>query len=67
MEPFVVLRQLSKSFTGVSILRGIDLEIDEAEVLVLLGQSGSGKTTLLRMIAGFEVPTSMIVSKLRFM
>lgn len=56
MEPFVVLRQLSKSFTGVSILRGIDLEIDEAEVLVLLGQSGSGKTTLLRMIAGFEAP-----------
>ncbi len=37
-------------------LHGIDLAIDEGELVAVLGPSGSGKTTLLRLIAGFEAP-----------
>ncbi len=40
------------------ILRGIDLEVDVAETLALLGPSGSGKSTLLRVVAGLQRPTS---------
>ena len=38
-------------------LRGIDVEVGEGELLVLLGPSGCGKTTVLRLLAGLESPT----------
>lgn len=54
--PFMILKQLRKSFDGQRVLEEIFLTVDEGEILVLLGPSGSGKTTLLRLISGFEVP-----------
>ena len=42
----------------VHALRGVTLEIDEGQLLVLLGHSGSGKSTLLNIIGGLDVPTS---------
>jgi polar amino acid transport system ATP-binding protein len=41
---------LHKSFDHLEVLRGIDLEVDEHEVVCLIGASGSGKSTLLRCI-----------------
>jgi ABC-type sugar transport system ATPase subunit len=45
---------VSKRFGAHAALRGIDLEIEDSECLVLLGPSGCGKTTLLRLVAGLE-------------
>ncbi len=42
----------------VHALRGIDLELHEAEFTVLLGPSGSGKSTLLNILGGLDVPTA---------
>lgn len=54
----VRFNKVSKSFGDVSVLDGIDLEVDDGEFLVLVGPSGCGKSTLLRCVAGLEHPTS---------
>ena len=50
-------RNLRKYFGSNHVLRGIDLTIDDGEVLVIVGSSGSGKSTLLRCLNLLEKPT----------
>jgi sulfate transport system ATP-binding protein len=50
------IRQLSKHYSGLAALDGVDLDIASGELIALLGPSGSGKTTLLRVIAGLLHP-----------
>ncbi len=58
MAPRVALRGLRKSFGNLEVLRGIDLEVAEGEVICVLGPSGSGKSTMLRCINFLEEPTA---------
>ena len=54
----VSLRQVVKSYGGtLQAVKGIDLEIEDREFVVLVGPSGCGKTTTLRMVAGLESVT----------
>lgn len=52
------IRNLVKEFDGHRVLAGIDLDLNEGEVKVVMGPSGSGKTTLLRCLNRLEEPTS---------
>ena len=54
----VSLRALRKTFDRTEAVRGIDLDIADNELVVLVGPSGCGKSTTLRMIAGLEDATS---------
>ena len=56
MKKIIELKNITKSFDGVPVLKGINLDIYDNEFLTLLGPSGCGKTTLLRLIGGFETP-----------
>lgn len=53
----ISIRNISKSFGHIDVLKGISLEIRDKEFVVLLGPSGCGKTTLLNIIAGLETIT----------
>jgi polar amino acid transport system ATP-binding protein len=46
----IVIESLHKSFGSLSVLRGVDLEVADHEVICLIGASGSGKSTLLRCV-----------------
>lgn len=56
------LREVKKSYIQgnqkLEILRGLNLEIQKAEIVAILGQSGSGKSTLLTLLAGLDTPDS---------
>jgi len=56
--PMIDIRKLHKSFGDLEVLKNIDLQIADSEVLVLIGPSGSGKSTLLRCLNHLEQPTS---------
>lgn len=53
-QPIVRIQDLHKSFGSLEVLKGVDLEVKKAEVVVILGPSGSGKSTMLRCINGLE-------------
>ena len=53
----VRVENLHKSFGDLEVLRGIDMEVDAGEVVVIFGRSGSGKSTLLRCVNFLEDPT----------
>jgi multiple sugar transport system ATP-binding protein len=52
------IRNVRKSYGTTEILKGINIEIEEGEFLILVGPSGCGKSTLLSMIAGLDSITS---------
>lgn len=57
-ERLIELKNISKEFDGVQVLKNINLYIRKKEFVTLLGPSGCGKTTTLRIIGGFETPSS---------
>ena len=60
--PVIRIRGLSKSYQRgeqfIPVLEGLDLDVNQAEFIALMGPSGSGKSTLLNLIAGIDHPTA---------
>lgn len=63
-QPFIVLKDVIKLYETdiqeikVAALRGIELSIEQGELVAVIGPSGSGKSTLIKMIGGIEQPSS---------
>jgi putative spermidine/putrescine transport system ATP-binding protein len=54
----LTLSNVSKEFSGTTVVQDFDLDVKKGEFISFLGPSGCGKTTTLRMIAGFEIPSA---------
>ncbi len=54
----IVAKGITKSFGALQVLKGIDLEIHQGEVVSIVGPSGAGKTTLLQIIGTLDRPDS---------
>ncbi|HWK54729.1 MAG TPA: ABC transporter ATP-binding protein [Hyphomicrobiales bacterium] len=62
MSAIIEIENLSKIYAdGFSALSGIDLSIQEGEIIALLGPNGAGKTTLISIVCGIVTPTSGVV------
>jgi putative ABC transport system ATP-binding protein len=65
-QPLIELNAVEKVYrTGkleYSALRGVELTIDEGDMVAIVGPSGSGKTTIMNMITGIDRPTAGVVS-----
>lgn len=57
MEPLIRIKNLTKTFGNTDVLKGINLNIYEGEVLAIIGSSGGGKSTLLRCLNLLEQPS----------
>ncbi len=64
-KPLVVIRELRKSFLHMGrkleVLKGIDVEIHQGEVVAIVGKSGAGKSTLLQCMGTLDLPSSGII------
>jgi polar amino acid transport system ATP-binding protein len=58
MTSAIEINDLHKNFGALEVLKGIDFEVAEREVVCIIGPSGSGKSTLLRCVNRLEDPTS---------
>ncbi len=54
----IELRGITKSFDGLQVLRGIDLDIGQGEIVSVVGPSGAGKTTMLQIAGSLDRPDS---------
>ena len=58
MGSAISVKDIRKNFGTVEALRGVSLEVDEGQKVVVIGPSGSGKSVLIRCINGLETPDS---------
>lgn len=58
----IKIKGLKKSFGDLEVLKGIDLEVKQGEVVAIIGPSGTGKSTLLRCINYLEIPNEGSIS-----
>jgi lipoprotein-releasing system ATP-binding protein len=60
-DPLVTVENVTKTFEhegrSLEVLKGIDLEIDDGEMVTIVGRSGAGKSTLLHLIGTLDLPT----------
>ncbi|MBZ9936476.1 sugar ABC transporter ATP-binding protein [Mesorhizobium sp. BR1-1-16] len=54
--PLVQLRNISKTFAGIKVLKNVDFDVRSGEVHALLGENGAGKSTLIKILSGFHHP-----------
>ncbi len=53
----LVIKGIEAGYGAIQVLKGIDLEVKEGEIVTLIGANGAGKTTLLGVVSGILVPT----------
>jgi branched-chain amino acid transport system ATP-binding protein len=55
-QKLLELRGISKSFGGLKVISGLDLHVDEGEIVSVIGPNGAGKTTLFNLVTGVYAP-----------
>ena len=66
MDPLLTARGITRDFRIegrlLPVLKGVDLDVNQGEVLAIIGKSGAGKSTLLHILGALDVPTGGTVA-----
>jgi len=62
MNPIIKVDSVTKLYGGKAAVNNLNLEVNQSEILGLIGQNGAGKTTTLKMIVGLVKPTSGVIT-----
>lgn len=60
--PLLVAEDISISFGGIRALKGVDLTVEEGQIVCLAGENGCGKSTLVKIVSGVYTPTTGTIS-----
>jgi ABC-type sugar transport system ATPase subunit len=61
-QPVLQAKEITRTYPGVTALKGVDISLYPGRVTALVGENGAGKSTLIRIIGGLESPTSGTLS-----
>lgn len=64
MSAILTVAGVRTFYGAIEALKGVDLTIDEGEIVTLIGANGAGKSTLFRMILGTETPDGCALSSI---
>jgi ribose transport system ATP-binding protein len=56
MEKLLELKNISKSYSGITVLDDVNVELNKGEVLCLVGENGAGKSTMIKIMSGVIAP-----------
>jgi simple sugar transport system ATP-binding protein len=56
--PILEVRNIKKHFGGIQALRGVSFQLQEGEILAIVGDNGAGKSTLIKIVTGYHAPTT---------
>ena len=62
MEPMLKVTDLSVSYGHVEALRGVSIQVEQGQIVSIIGANGAGKSTLLRTISGLVKPCLLYTS-----
>ncbi len=57
-EPIVAMKNITKEFSGVTVLKDVNFHIYEGKIMALIGENGAGKSTLMKILTGVYTKTS---------
>lgn len=63
-SPIIQAKGISKSFGDLKVLKGVDIDIHEGEIVAIVGPSGAGKTTLLQILGTLLSPDTALKSRI---
>ena len=65
MKVIVEAKQLFKNYGSIEVLKGVDLTINQNEIVAIVGPSGAGKTTLLQILGTLDKPEPRAQTRLQ--
>lgn len=58
----LIARNLTKNYSNLPVLRGVDIQVNKGEIVTIVGSSGAGKSTLLHLLGTLDTPTTGEIS-----